>query len=170
MPKDREPLITYTLFLLPLIFLLLVPGYHFFYGDPTEYKQASIDIMATKPSNHNLNGRFLFPTALPSLCPFFSLLSIPILRQSHPLTLQRSLQETPGPLLQIPHDRLLPRRLLPRRPRRRRQPRRSRRAHQRIPRLLRLARQQPPLHRPRTGLQVVSVHGTVEGSHGCCPG
>ena len=74
-----------------------------------------------------------------------------------------SLQKTPRPLLSISHDGLLPRRLLPRRPRRRRQPCRSRRADEGIPRFFRLAGQQSALHRPGAWLQVVFVHGAVEG-------
>lgn len=75
-------------------------------------------------------------------------------------------EKTPRPLLAIPHDRFLPRRLLPCRPGRHWQPRRRWRLDERIPRLYRVEGEQLKTDWVGAGVQVVFVHDEVEGGDG----
>lgn len=110
--------------------------------------------MATKPSNYNLNGRIPNSIADPfsafclriQSCPVATFISNRFPPQMIPidyftfeeLTLYPSFQKAPRPLLSVPHDRFLPRRLLPLRPRRHRQPRHRWRPDERVPRFQRV--------------------------------
>ncbi len=71
--------------------------------------------MATKPSNHNLNGWFLFPTSYTFDEPYLDLslqLSCMRIMLTHLFGKNYSSQETPRPLQPKADDGLLPRRVL----------------------------------------------------------
>lgn len=68
MPLARDSLTTYIIFILPLFILALIATFnHFSDSDSSTSTAATAAVvestveMATKPSNHNLNGGFFPP-------------------------------------------------------------------------------------------------------------